>query len=326
MAKQLGPIKLTGQLGGLSFYEMEGNYYVRMKTSHQVDTDPRFEKTYCKGLDFGTASRASKSLRDALGHAVKPFSDTYMASRMTARFVQAVAADETHECGQRQVFARNLDSLKGFEFNKRVSSQAVGFSPAVSIDANTRKIKIALNMPQEVSGSGEAEVSIGVTFINFRKGTHASHNTIYPLSEAAPTEFQANLPADADPEAAIVVTLGITYTAMGERVQAMIIAEVFTALQIMPRSCTIKTKHPEKVVQTIRTTFQSCRLYDKNYVTEKSRATPRQVSPTVLAVRPNSKTQKGRTTFMTVRAPVRRSHPVTFCKCGITSDRTTNDE
>lgn len=249
MAKQRGIFKFEGPMGDRSYYMRDGKYYVRRKTRHKVDTDPRFEKTHRKGLDFGTASRASKLLREALGHTVKPFSDTYMAGRMTARFVQAVAADQLHECGQRQVSAGNLSTLKGFEFNKHVSSLTLGLFPAVSIDSTKGKIKIALSpatMPQDIS---DAQLTIGITVINFQKGTYTPHNSIYPLSTAAPTEFNLSVPANVGPEAAIIVTLRITYIGAGERGQAMIVADVFTAAGIKPQTCTTKMKHAEKVVR-----------------------------------------------------------------------------
>lgn len=48
MAKQCGPILITGLRDNLCFYQMEGKYYVRMKSSlngKRVKTDPAFAGT-----------------------------------------------------------------------------------------------------------------------------------------------------------------------------------------------------------------------------------------------------------------------------------------
>lgn len=48
MAKQAGPFTITGTIENLCFYEMEGQYYVRMKSSltgKRVKKDPAFART-----------------------------------------------------------------------------------------------------------------------------------------------------------------------------------------------------------------------------------------------------------------------------------------
>jgi hypothetical protein len=213
MAKQLGLFKFTGQMGGVSFYEMEGNYYARLKTSHDVASDPRFYKTYRIGLDFGTASRASKLLRDALAHTVKPFADPRYAGRLTARFVKAVAADSMHECGQRQVSNGDLSFLKGFEFNKHaVFSAALTSPPVVSINRATGSVKIAV-AASNTFALASAQLVSDIVCVNFKKGTYASHHYTVQLNTGdADGEFVFRAPLNADPNAAIIVTLGMAHT------------------------------------------------------------------------------------------------------------------
>ncbi len=48
MAKQSGPIKVRGTVQGLTFYQLEGEYYVRQKSSldaKRIKTDPAFANT-----------------------------------------------------------------------------------------------------------------------------------------------------------------------------------------------------------------------------------------------------------------------------------------
>lgn len=69
MAKQAGLIKLTGTIGNITFFEMNGEYYARAKsslTAKRVKKDPAFELTrmYARrlGLASGAAARVYRSL------------------------------------------------------------------------------------------------------------------------------------------------------------------------------------------------------------------------------------------------------------------------
>jgi hypothetical protein len=69
-----------GQIGGISFYKMDGKYYARMKTCHskeRIQNDPAFAKTYQCGLDFGEASRTSKQLRHAWASVLPNVADNW---------------------------------------------------------------------------------------------------------------------------------------------------------------------------------------------------------------------------------------------------------
>jgi hypothetical protein len=83
MAKQSGPIKVTGTVQGLTFYKLEGNYYVRQKSSltrKRVKTDPAFANTRKENdlmaLASSTASRVYQQL--------KPNSKVHQYRKLTA--------------------------------------------------------------------------------------------------------------------------------------------------------------------------------------------------------------------------------------------------
>lgn len=70
MAKQSGPIKVRGTVQGLTFYELEGEYYVRQKSSldaKRIKTDPAFANTRKENdllaLASPTASRVYQQLK-----------------------------------------------------------------------------------------------------------------------------------------------------------------------------------------------------------------------------------------------------------------------
>jgi hypothetical protein len=64
MAKQLGPHYITGTMGNVTYYELEGIYYARAKSSldgKRVKRDPRFARTMAYAGLFATASRLAAS-------------------------------------------------------------------------------------------------------------------------------------------------------------------------------------------------------------------------------------------------------------------------
>jgi hypothetical protein len=59
MAKQIGFLKITGTLGDITFYELDGEFYARKKSSldgKRVKKDPRFRRTMYEAGEFGKAS------------------------------------------------------------------------------------------------------------------------------------------------------------------------------------------------------------------------------------------------------------------------------
>ncbi len=65
MAKQSGPLQITGTIGGITFYKMDGQFYARSKSSldgRRVKKDPRFRRTMYEAGEFGKASKAARKV------------------------------------------------------------------------------------------------------------------------------------------------------------------------------------------------------------------------------------------------------------------------
>lgn len=65
MAQQDGPLYITGTIDNLCFYEMEGKYYVRIKSSltgQRVKRDPAFRRTRENADLLGKASRLASGV------------------------------------------------------------------------------------------------------------------------------------------------------------------------------------------------------------------------------------------------------------------------
>ena len=60
MAKQTGDIFLTGTIGNVTFYKLNGRYYLKTVSAHsrkRILTDPCFEKTRRNAASFGSAQK-----------------------------------------------------------------------------------------------------------------------------------------------------------------------------------------------------------------------------------------------------------------------------
>jgi hypothetical protein len=69
MAKQIGIFKIIGTIGDITFYEMDGEFYARKKSSldgKRVKKDPRFRRTMEEAIGFGKASTATRAVYWAL--------------------------------------------------------------------------------------------------------------------------------------------------------------------------------------------------------------------------------------------------------------------
>ena len=69
MAKQTGIFKIIGTIGGITFYEMDGEFYARKKSSldgKRVKRDPKFKRTMEEAIGFGKASAAARAVYWAL--------------------------------------------------------------------------------------------------------------------------------------------------------------------------------------------------------------------------------------------------------------------
>lgn len=69
MARQIGDIKITGTIGDVTFYRMDGQYYARMKsslTAKKVKTHPHFALTRMYAQWLGEASKLASEVYRSL--------------------------------------------------------------------------------------------------------------------------------------------------------------------------------------------------------------------------------------------------------------------
>ena len=95
MAKQIGIIKISGTIGGITFYKLYEGFYARAKSSldgERVKTDRRFSRTMEEATALGAASKSASTIYRQLpaeqrGHGVQ--------GRLTGRIRRLVRAGKS---------------------------------------------------------------------------------------------------------------------------------------------------------------------------------------------------------------------------------------
>jgi hypothetical protein len=95
MAKQIGIIKITGTIGGITFYKLYDDFYARAKSSldgERVKKDRRFSRTMEEATALGNASKSASAIYQQLpapqrGHGVH--------GRLTGRIRRLVRAGKS---------------------------------------------------------------------------------------------------------------------------------------------------------------------------------------------------------------------------------------
>jgi len=132
MAKNNSFIKLEGTLDGLTFYEKDGENFVKTKSTinkNRIQNDPAFARTRENMQEFGGAAKVGKAYREAFGSIVKLMGDTYIASRL-AGAMKRINRNGAGLRGQRDFdIVGNADLLVGFNFDEKTPLGAQFFAP-----------------------------------------------------------------------------------------------------------------------------------------------------------------------------------------------------
>lgn len=209
MGKQMSPLKISGTINDLSFYQSQDGFLVRKKggvSADKIKTDPRFRITRLNGVEFGTAGKAAKLLRAAFLNEIGNAADNRIISRLARAMVKVQQADAVHPKGQRTVTNGNLSLLEGFQFNKNVVLDTVlKASFTITVDRATGQLTAAFQpfVPLAViaapTGSTHYRIMTAAAEIDFVTG-----------ATVASRQVTANLPLDNNPTAVINLQQQVT--------------------------------------------------------------------------------------------------------------------
>lgn len=210
MAKQYGPFLLKGTLQQTTFYQMDGRFIVRAKSSltkKRVKADPAFAGSRNASTEFGRAGTAAMILRQTFRQSGTLLGDTRLQGRLTGLFTLLMDTDTQNRKGERQIQNTDLTRLAGLEWNRRQALHTLlrlplctGFNSAI----NTVEMLIPAIDPgqslQIPDGATHYEVMLAAAAIDFTSNERiqAQASTGWRALAAgiiAQEELKAGLPA-----------------------------------------------------------------------------------------------------------------------------------
>ena len=149
MSKQMGLIKLKGNIGGISFYKSGGEDLARMAngpSKERIQNDSTFQRTRENNAEFGGSATAAKAMRMALVTALQGKGDPRLPARLTKIFKE-VNNKGTGTRGQRSIpLSGNRLMLEGFDFDERVSFSGI-FNAPFTVAPNAGRNQCVITVP-----------------------------------------------------------------------------------------------------------------------------------------------------------------------------------
>jgi hypothetical protein len=124
MPFQNSMIKVSGRMGDHIYFCRKGR---KNKKQHLIRRAPATVRqtaaTQKAAIDFGTASKGSSLIRNALHEYTRLCYDNQLHYHLNKKMGEIVRADVNHPSGQRVITAVNMQSLQGFRFNGEANIQ-----------------------------------------------------------------------------------------------------------------------------------------------------------------------------------------------------------
>ena len=130
MAKQVGLLRYSGTMGGVSHFKMKGldGDFARLAggpSKEQIKTSPEFARTRENMSEFGGSAANAKALRVGLASVLGTMGDPQLAGRLTKVFKEINLAGAGQR-GERPIeLSNNGYKLEGFNFDKNIPFDSV---------------------------------------------------------------------------------------------------------------------------------------------------------------------------------------------------------
>jgi hypothetical protein len=155
MPKQKGIIKLKGSMGGITFYQKNGEHFSRETNGpdkNKIKHDPAFQRTRENNQEFGGAAQIGKAFRTGLVKDFDEMSDSSCTARITKLIKQIISKGEGKR-GQRD-FSPNLygEFFLYFAFNESVSFNSILLA-SFTASANATRNEVTITIPDFNTGN-----------------------------------------------------------------------------------------------------------------------------------------------------------------------------
>lgn len=209
MAKQVGPMKITGTLGGMIYYRRGNDFFVKLKSHidpRHISKGPGYHAQRANMMEFGHASKAAHLIFLAFAHSHHLAKDINLSAHLTREVRKVIKSDKLNEYGKRNITDGETSLMEGFEFNENAPLSKVLLAPyTTSINTATGKMQVTIqsqNLHKMVKAPAPAThfiVQLAASSIDFVNRQHVSDSIsseILPLQGtlAAPLSLTVKLP------------------------------------------------------------------------------------------------------------------------------------
>lgn len=150
MAKLNGIIKLNGSIGGITFFQKNGESFARQQNGpnkKKIQSDPSFARTRENNQEFGGAALIGKGLRAGLVQEFEEMADSNTTGRLTQLMKKIISLDENGKRGERSFFpVMYKDLFLNFQFSERRKFDSIFFAP-YSAAVNAERNEVVITVP-----------------------------------------------------------------------------------------------------------------------------------------------------------------------------------
>jgi hypothetical protein len=155
MAKQKGIIKIKGSLGGITFYQSNGQDLSRTTngpSKSKINNDPAFARTRENNQEFAGATAAGKALRMGLVQDFDEMADTIATARIM-KMCKAAMSRAAGVRGQRPFQPVTFkDVFVNFPFSEAVSFDSIFLAPYSTV-VNAGRTQVTMTIPDFNAGN-----------------------------------------------------------------------------------------------------------------------------------------------------------------------------
>lgn len=149
MARQTGPIKITGTIGNLIFYRRGDKYFVRPKPEpapKDLVKGKGYHHQRAGMLEFGQAGKAGNLIYRAFAGVSHLAKDSNLSAHLLREALKAIRADKLNAPGKRNITDGGTTLLEGFEFNQTVPLGKILRAPYTAvIDRKTGRMTVTIH-------------------------------------------------------------------------------------------------------------------------------------------------------------------------------------
>jgi hypothetical protein len=216
MAIQTGIIPLSGKLGKMIYFRINGKNYVRSAPEqYRLSSNSRRSAE-----EFGKASRAASLVKAGMASLIPRINTNYIDQRLRSRFMAVIGSGYSKPKGEREVADGDLALLKGFQLNRYTEHRKLcSINPVVEIDPASGITVILPRTPlrQVVNAPARAVsmvVQLGACICNFTgKGGWKvrAKNLVIDLAKENFPRCTAPIPANKMNNSVVLVAIGFYF-------------------------------------------------------------------------------------------------------------------